>query len=99
MTISQSTYGASLLQSIGVDVVRAQSALDYPTVELAEIAERRPDLVLVPSEPYSFTDAHVAELADAIPTARTVRVDGEDLFWWGVRTPAARLRLAAALTA
>ena len=53
--------------------------------------------VLVPSEPYSFSDVHVAELAARFPAAAVVRVDGEDLFWWGIRTPGARQRLAAAL--
>ena len=58
---------------------------------------RRPDLVLVPSEPYDFTEAHVDELRGAFPEARVVRVDGQDLFWWGIRTPDAIRRLARVL--
>ena len=28
----------------------------------------------------------IAELAAAFPAARVERVDGQDLFWWGIRT-------------
>jgi ABC-type hemin transport system substrate-binding protein len=97
MTVNGATYGASLLRSIGVDLVTSGFATEYPTVELSDIAPLSPDVVLVPSEPYSFTDAHLAELGEAFPASRIVRVDGEDLFWWGIRTPDAQRRLAAEL--
>lgn len=93
MTVNGATYGASLLRSIGIDLVTADHDTEYPTVELDDIAALRPHLVLVPTEPYAFTDAHVVELARLFPTATVVRVDGEDLFWWGSRTEAARRRL------
>jgi hypothetical protein len=35
----------------------------------------------------------MAELAAAFPAAAVGRVDGQDLFWWGVRTPGAFARL------
>ena len=94
MSINEHTYGASVLERIGVELVTAGSADAYPTVELSDVAAREPELVLVPSEPYEFRDAHVDELRAAMPTATIVRVDGRDLFWWGVRTPAAIRRLA-----
>lgn len=53
--------------------------------------------MLVPSEPYEFTAAHLEELAAAVPHASIARIDGQDLFWWGVRTPAAFGRLSVAL--
>jgi ABC-type hemin transport system substrate-binding protein len=61
---------------------------------LDDIAALQPDLVLVPSEPYAFTDDHLDELAASIPGASIVRIDGQDLFWWGARTPGAIERLA-----
>jgi ABC-type Fe3+-hydroxamate transport system substrate-binding protein len=97
MTVNGSTYGASLLGSIGVDLVTADLATEYPTVDLDDIARLGPDVVLVPSEPYSFGDQHIAELRIAFADSRVVRVDGEDLFWWGTRTPAAQRRLARQL--
>ena len=96
MTIGAATYGASLLDALGVDVVVFGEDA-YPTVELADVAAVQPDLVLVPSEPYEFGDEHLLEVASAVPDARVVRVDGQDLFWWGSRTPAALSRLSEAL--
>jgi ABC-type Fe3+-hydroxamate transport system substrate-binding protein len=97
MSIAGGTYGASLLGLLGIDVVTADLADPYPTVELEDIAALRPDLVLVPSEPYAFTQQHLDELAVAMPSARVVRIDGQDLFWWGARTPGAIERLAVTL--
>jgi ABC-type Fe3+-hydroxamate transport system substrate-binding protein len=97
MTIGPRTYGASVLERVGVDLATADVAGDYPTVELDELAAREPDLVLVPSEPYAFTDEHLAELRSVVPRATLIRVDGQDLFWWGVRTPDAIERIGAAI--
>ncbi|HSP27618.1 MAG TPA: helical backbone metal receptor [Ilumatobacteraceae bacterium] len=95
MSIGSVTYAASLLGRLGIDLVTADADDAYPTVELDELA--RPALVLVPSEPYAFTEAHVGELRAEFPDSEIVRVDGQDLFWWGVRTPDALVRLAATL--
>ena len=95
MSINADTYGASVLRLLGVDLVTAAAADRYPTVELSAVA--RPDVVLVPSEPYVFTDAHVDELRQAFPDAPLARVDGQDLFWWGSRTPGAVDRLRSAV--
>jgi ABC-type Fe3+-hydroxamate transport system substrate-binding protein len=96
MTIGAATYGASVLGALGVDVVAFGNDA-YPTVELADVAAARPELVLVPSEPYEFGDEHLVEIAEAVPNAAVIRVDGQDLFWWGDRTPSALSRLARAL--
>jgi ABC-type Fe3+-hydroxamate transport system substrate-binding protein len=97
MSIGAATYGASLLDHLGIDLVTADAVDAYPTVELDEIAARRPDLVLVPSEPYVFDNDHVAELRSHLPDADIIRVDGQDLFWWGIRTPEAITRLSGVL--
>ena len=90
MRLGRGTYGASVLEHIGVAVVPAPGGRYDPT-ELEAVRHDRPDLVLVPSEPYRFRDRHLDELRDLAPV---VRVDGQDLFWWGVRTPGAITRLA-----
>lgn len=94
MALGVPTYGASLLAALGVAVV-PDDAGPYPEVSLDALVGRGIDVVLVPSEPYSFTDAHLEELSEVAPP---VRVDGQDLFWWGARTPAAIERLRAALS-
>jgi ABC-type Fe3+-hydroxamate transport system substrate-binding protein len=95
MSINERTYGGSVLDRIGVDLVTSGAEVAYPVVELDGVDA--PDLVLVPSEPYDFTEAHVDELRGAFPEARVVRIDGQDLFWWGIRTPDAIRRLTRVL--
>jgi len=90
MSLAGGTYGSSLLASVGVDNVFADADDRYPTVTLEDARARRPDVVLAPSEPYPFRERHVPLLAEVAPV---VLVDGQDLFWWGVRTPAAAERL------
>lgn len=94
MTLSGGTYGSSLLEAVGVANVFADAAARYPTVTLDEARARRADVVLAPSEPYPFGERHVPALEEVAPV---VLVDGQDLFWWGVRTPAAVARLGERL--
>jgi ABC-type Fe3+-hydroxamate transport system substrate-binding protein len=100
MSLAGGTYGSSLLAALGVANVFADADAGpgggdrYPTVTLDEARARRPDVVLAPSEPYPFAERHVPLLAEVAPV---VLVDGQDLFWWGVRTPAAIDRLRVRL--
>lgn len=91
-TIGAGTYGTSVLAHLGLVNVFADEP-GFPETDLAEAASRGPDLVLAPSEPYPFKERHRAELEQVAPV---VLVDGQDLFWWGARTPLALRRLADA---
>lgn len=95
MSISAATYGGSLLAHLGCRLVTADAPNAYPEVQLDGV--EAPDVVAVPSEPYEFADAHLDELRAAFPTSVVLRVDGQDLFWWGSRTPGAVRRLGAVL--
>jgi hypothetical protein len=101
MTINAMTYGASLLESIGVGISHAGSSVAYPEVsgdELSRLgADAGVDVVLLPTEPYAFAERHVSEIAEATGIADVRIIDGRDLFWWGVRTEAAQERLAKQL--
>jgi ABC-type Fe3+-hydroxamate transport system substrate-binding protein len=99
MTLAGDTYGSSLLQLLGCFNVFTGPGVRYPVVELPDAAGRKPELVLLPTEPYPFKERHVAEVTEAVPDADVVIVDGQDLFWWGIRTPGALQRLADALAA
>ena len=90
MTLSGSTYGSSVLAHLGIANVFAGAADRYPTFTLEEAAGLAPDVVIAPSEPYPFKERHREELEVLAPV---VLVDGQDLFWWGVRTPSALARL------
>lgn len=90
MTIAAATYGSDLLAAAGARNVFADADASYPELTLADAADRQPDLVLAPSEPYAFGERHRQELEVVAPV---VFVDGKDLFWWGVRTGPALGRL------
>jgi hypothetical protein len=71
----------------------------YPRITTAEVAERGPEIVLLPDEPHEFTpaDAEVFAALD-IPAARAGAIrfaDGKDLFWYGARSIEALPRLRA----
>jgi ABC-type Fe3+-hydroxamate transport system substrate-binding protein len=93
MALGEPTYGSSLLAALGVGNVFAGDG-PYPEVSLEEAAQRRPDLVVAPDEPYPFGERHRDVLARVAPP---VFVDGRDLLWWGARTRAALGRLEVAL--
>jgi ABC-type Fe3+-hydroxamate transport system substrate-binding protein len=95
MALGADTYGASLLAAAGIATAPglAGDGARYPEVTLARVGVLAPDLVLLPSEPYPFADRHRPEVAAAVPGVAVELVDGRDLFWWGIRTPAALTRL------
>jgi ABC-type Fe3+-hydroxamate transport system substrate-binding protein len=95
MSLADDTYGADLLRALGVRSVTADHPDRYPTVTLEEMATAQPDLVVAPTEPYPFAERHRAELETVAPVTF---VDGADLFWWGIRTPAAIRRLGTQLS-
>ncbi|HVM07401.1 MAG TPA: helical backbone metal receptor [Acidimicrobiales bacterium] len=95
MTMNRSTYGSSMLEHLGVENVFGTETVRYPTIELVEAMARDPDVVLAPSEPYPFSERQRPELEAVAPV---IFVDGQDLFWWGVRTQTALDRLARQLS-
>jgi ABC-type Fe3+-hydroxamate transport system substrate-binding protein len=92
MSVNRATYGSSLLAAVGIGNVFEDKPERYPIVTLEDAAARHPDVVLAPSEPYPFRERQRAELEQAAPV---LFVDGQDLFWWGVRTPGALERLSS----
>ena len=95
MTINDSTYGSSLLAACGVTNIFGEADDRYPETTLEEAIMRAPQVVLLPSEPYAFTERHIPEVSVVASEVRLI--DGRDLFWWGVRTASALQRLCAAL--
>lgn len=63
--------------------------LRYPRVSLEEVVSAQPDVILLPSEPFAFSEAHLSIFqALDVPAARKDRihlVDGSLLSWHGTR--------------
>lgn len=94
MSIGAPTYGASLLAYCGLEVAFADRPDPYPTLDEADLASEPIDLVLASTEPYPWHRRNLDEL-DAYGPVHLI--DGQDLFWWGTRTPAAVRRVANAV--
>jgi ABC-type Fe3+-hydroxamate transport system substrate-binding protein len=90
MTINADTYIHDLLAVCGAANVFGAAPTRYPTVTLDEMAARRPEVILLPDEPFRFRRAHLADFAPFadVPAVRDGRihlVDGKPFSWHGPR--------------
>jgi hypothetical protein len=91
MTVSRDTYIARLLAEIGWEQVDVEGGGDsahggrrYPAFSWSDGLVDGIDEVLLSSEPYRFTEAHVDALERQI--GKPVRLlDGEMVSWYGSR--------------
>jgi ABC-type Fe3+-hydroxamate transport system substrate-binding protein len=107
MAFNADTYAHDVLRMLGFNNIFASAGERYPVTNLAEAIDRKPDIVLLPDEPYEFKERDVEELKKMLPAAlsrRVMIVSGRDLHWYGVHmvkglpTIAAKLaRMRAAL--
>ncbi len=63
----------------------------YPRVSLDEMAARRPDVILLPDEPYAFTESDIDDFLSfndvpAVQQQRIYLIDGKIISWYGTRT-------------
>ena len=88
MSLAVDTYGASLLDLLGVGNVFADSLDRYPEVTLdggrGARAERRAAAERAVRVRRRATSARCEA---AVPGVPVELIDGRDLFWWGIRTP------------
>jgi len=103
MTINADTYVHDMLAVCGGDNVFAGRPARYPEISLVEVAQARPEVILLPDEPYRFRAAHLADFAPfpEIPAVRDGRihlVDGKLLSWYGPRIERALAVLPPLLT-
>ncbi|MDO8430898.1 MAG: helical backbone metal receptor [Candidatus Binatus sp.] len=87
MSFNGDTYAHDVLRMLGYNNVYASAGERYPITTLEAALERRPDIVILPDEPYEFDEADVTELKALLPTAlsrRVLLVSGRDLHWYGV---------------
>lgn len=90
MSIGPGTYMHDLVTACGGTNIFEWRHERYPRVELAEMAERNPEVVLLPDEPYRFGRKHVPEIAafpnvPAVVNGRIYLLDGKHLCWYGPR--------------
>jgi ABC-type Fe3+-hydroxamate transport system substrate-binding protein len=87
MTVAQDTYISRTLALVNWQTFPQQSAARYPEVVLDGATLEPVDRILLSSEPYRFTDRHVAELGQhpALRGKAVALIDGEMTSWYGSR--------------
>ncbi len=96
MVVGSSTFTGDLAARLGLDNVYRSHRERYPHVSLDDLAARRPDLVVLPDEPYPFGSDDGPEM---FPRQRVALVEGRSLTWYGPSLVTARSTLLAQLAA
>jgi ABC-type Fe3+-hydroxamate transport system substrate-binding protein len=96
MVLGRDTFAGDVLARLGVENVHAGHAERYPKVALEDLLAARPDLVVLPDEPYRFTAGDGPEAFPGVPAAL---VSGRHLTWYGPSLAEAPRILAAQLAA
>lgn len=84
MVAAANTFIHELLQFAGFDNVFVNQNR-YPTIELDQLSEAAPEVILLSSEPYPFKNKHFEEFKRVCPKAVIKIVDGELFSWYGSR--------------
>jgi ABC-type Fe3+-hydroxamate transport system substrate-binding protein len=94
MVVGSNTFTGDLAARLGLRNVYADHPDRYPRVTLDDLAARRPDLIVLPDEPYQFT---AADGPEAFPGRPVALVEGRGLTWYGPSLVTARATLTAQL--
>ena len=87
MAFNADTYPHDVLRMLGFNNIFGSAGERYPRTSLEQALERRPDVVLLPDEPYAFDNSDAEELKTLLPPAvgrRLALISGRDLHWYGV---------------
>lgn len=85
MIASNQTFIHDLLKRIGLINVGAQVAPRYPELSVSQITKLNPSYIFLSSEPFPFSESHLAEFQKLFPLSKIVCVDGEMFSWYGSR--------------
>lgn len=100
MAAGQDTFINSMLKLCGFqNVIKINR---YPELTIEQLKAANPQVLLLSSEPYPFTQKHIDEFAARLPDAKILAVDGELFSWYGsslLQSPAYFQKLIDKLTA
>ena len=87
MLAGKQTFINDLLQRLGLENAAGKlpNPNRYPAINLSEIQQINPDVILLSSEPYPFKEKHRLIFQDLVPSASIQVVDGELFSWYGSR--------------
>ncbi|MEV5574377.1 helical backbone metal receptor [Spirillospora sp. NPDC052269] len=80
MVVGRDTFTGDVLRRLGVENLYDGHPDRYPRIPVDELNAARPDLVVLPDEPYAFTAEDGPEAFPGVPCAL---VGGRHLTWYG----------------
>jgi len=96
MMVGSATFTGDIAARLGLENVYGAHPERYPRVGLEDLAARRPELIVLPDEPYAFSPQDGPEM---FPDQRVALVEGRSLTWYGPSLVTARSVLRAQLAA
>ena len=84
MTVGQDTFINDMMLKCGFENV-FKDQKRYPVVSLEEINHKKPDYILLSSEPFPFKEKHITSFEKHCPDSKTLLADGEYFSWYGSR--------------
>lgn len=84
MTVGHDTYIHSVMCHWNLENVYEEKTR-YPKTTLYELSLRKPETILLSSEPYPFKQKHIKEVASMCPSSNIILVNGEWFSWYGSR--------------
>ncbi|XRE43925.1 ABC-type Fe3+-hydroxamate transport system, periplasmic component [Tenacibaculum discolor] len=57
----------------------------YPEIDIKGITKKKPELILLSSEPFPFKEKHISEIKEHTNNLTPILVDGEYFSWYGSR--------------
>lgn len=84
MVAASNTFINHLLELNKFENVYA-NAKRYPEVNIKDIHKKKPELILLSSEPFPFKEKHISEIKEHTSNSTHILVDGEYFSWYGSR--------------
>jgi ABC-type Fe3+-hydroxamate transport system substrate-binding protein len=103
MTCGPGAYMHDLLRVCGGTSIFDDLEGRYPEVTLGQVAQRDPQVILFPDEPFPFAEKHLVDWEPYRESMRAFRdgrvrfVDGKTVTWYGPRMPGAIRELSRLL--
>ena len=86
MVAGNNTFINDMLTRCGLkNIFASDNFIRYPQVSKQQIADKKPEIILLSSEPYPFKDKHIQEFQSICPGSKIMIVDGELFSWYGSR--------------
>jgi len=83
MVAGKNTFIDEVLMINGMNNVITENR--YPEITLQKLKTANCELLLLSSEPYQFSEKHIAEIQEVLPGIKILLVDGEMFSWYGSR--------------